>query len=295
MISFRHHVVSLVAVMLALAVGVVLGGGPLAAVGQDLTQQEKPADAEPEMEAGSAYADTLAASVATRAYGDKLRGVPVSVLTMPGADDDSVAGLLQQLDAAEAKLAGMWRIEDTLMSPAEKTLVDTLGSQLATQQESSGVAADATTYDRMGQLIGRAISSEEIEGKPVDNAAATITESLDVGELLAADEEPTSRGAYVVVVLGPDSAVEEDPIVAGLLHGLSSQSAGVVVTASTEDGARGRMSRLRDDEVSGDVTTVDGVETTAGAVTAVLALTRMPDTLGGDFGPGGTDGAVPLG
>ena len=29
MISYRHHIVSLVAVFLALAVGVVLGGGPL--------------------------------------------------------------------------------------------------------------------------------------------------------------------------------------------------------------------------------------------------------------------------
>ncbi len=35
MISFRQHVVTLVAVFLALAVGVVLGGGPLSEVGRD--------------------------------------------------------------------------------------------------------------------------------------------------------------------------------------------------------------------------------------------------------------------
>ena len=35
MISYRHHIVSLVAVFLALAVGVVLGGGPLTDLGRD--------------------------------------------------------------------------------------------------------------------------------------------------------------------------------------------------------------------------------------------------------------------
>ena len=98
-----------------------------------------------------------------------------------------------------------------------------------------------------------------------------------------------------MVVLGPDTAVEKDPIVTGLLSGLATQAAGVVVPSTTEDGASGRLSRLREEEVADEVATVDGIETEAGAVTAVLALTRMPDTRGGDFGPGGADGAVPLG
>ena len=34
MISYRHHIVSLVAVFLALAVGIVLGGGPLTELGR---------------------------------------------------------------------------------------------------------------------------------------------------------------------------------------------------------------------------------------------------------------------
>ena len=34
MISYRHHIVSLVAVFLALAVGIVLGGGPLTDLGR---------------------------------------------------------------------------------------------------------------------------------------------------------------------------------------------------------------------------------------------------------------------
>ena len=45
-ISFRHHVVSLVAVFLALAVGIVLGGGPLSEVGRadGATDGGRPAD-----------------------------------------------------------------------------------------------------------------------------------------------------------------------------------------------------------------------------------------------------------
>ena len=43
------------------------------------------------------------------------------------------------------------------------------------------------------------------------------------------------------------------------------------------------------------VATVDGVDTSAGRVTSVLALARALTTPGGSFGVSGADGPVPLG
>ena len=40
MISYRHHIASLVAVFLALAAGVVLGGGPLSDLGRDALRDQ---------------------------------------------------------------------------------------------------------------------------------------------------------------------------------------------------------------------------------------------------------------
>lgn len=295
MISFRHHVVSLLAVLLALAVGIVLGGGPLTAVGSDLVESDEPAQEDPTTQARAEFADSFAVAAAPAAYGDRLAGVGVSLVTLPGADDATAEQLTEQVRASGATVAGRWRIEDTLMSPGEKTLVETLGSQLATQQAEDDVPADASTYDRLGQLIGLSLASTERKGQAVDNASATIAESLRAGELLSADEEPKARAPYVIVLLGPDTEVEADPIVSGVLEGLSEQATGVVVAATGDDGVSGRLSRLRDEPVADAVATVDGADSTAGAVTAVLALTRWPDTRGGSFGAGGDDGAVPLG
>ena len=50
-----------------------------------------------------------------------------------------------------------------MVAPEQKSLVDTLGSQLMTQQGKT-IAADATTYDRIGQLLGVAIATTTPEG-----------------------------------------------------------------------------------------------------------------------------------
>lgn len=295
MISFRHHVVSLIAVLLALAAGVVLGGGPLAAVSDQVSPESTAADDEDgPSHAQADYADTLAASVAETAYADLLDGVPVSLLVMPGADDATVRTLEEQIALAGGSIGGRWLVQDALVTPSEKTLVDSLGSQLATQQAKDDVPAGATTYDRIGQLIGLAIATPQDKAQPADGAAATVAESLDAGRLLLADGEVKARSPYVVVVLGDDTPVEEDGLYQDLVSGLAAQSKGVVVASSAADAESGRLSRLRESAAADEVATVDGVDTTSGAVTAVLALTRWPDTRGGRFGAVGADGAVAL-
>ena len=68
-----------------------------------------------------------------------------------------------------------------------------------------------------------------------------------------------------------------------------------MVVGDTTDGGEGQLGRLRAEPVSAEVATVDGVETTAGQVTSVLALARAIETDGGAFGASGADGPVPLG
>ena len=62
MISYRHHIVSLVAVFLALAVGVALGGGPLSDLGRD----DRPAAATGQQHRAAirdaSYGDTFASA-----------------------------------------------------------------------------------------------------------------------------------------------------------------------------------------------------------------------------------------
>jgi hypothetical protein len=286
-ISYRHHIVSLVSVFLALAVGVALGGGPLSDLGRD----DKPASATTTQQATTertaSYGDDFATASAATLYAGGLREHPVSILTMPGADGDVVSALGAQVEAAGGTVAATYDAQPTLTDVSKKSLVDALGSQLMTSLGSGAVAANAPTYDRLGQLMGLAITTGDLSSTD----ATSVRESLTGAELLTAPDDAT-RAPVVLVVLGDDV----DPsILSGLVSGLAAKATGVVVAGDAASAtAAGDLGALRAEPTADDVGTVDGVDTPLGQVTTVLALIRSFDVPGGSFGASGSDGAVPL-
>jgi len=281
-ISYRHHIVSLVAVFLALAVGVALGGGPLSDLGRD----DRPVSAAtaPRGQAASAatYGDEFATASATALYADALRGRAVSVLTMPGADPDTVSALAAQVEAAGGTIAGTYDVQAALTDPSEKSLVDTLGSQLADQLDAGAVSTDASTYVRIGQLLGLAVSGG---GDVPSSDTSTVRQGLAGAELLSSPEDAAPAPA-VLVVLGDSTNAA---ILSGVVTGLADRATGVVV-AGSESG----LADLRAEPDAGQAATVDGVEKPLGQVTAVLAVIRSFSVQGGSFGASGSDGAVPV-
>ncbi|MEV7432056.1 copper transporter [Nocardioides sp. NPDC092400] len=297
MITYRHHVVSLVAVFLALAVGVVLGGGPLSELGRDDDQQAPARTVTQQARLAAGYGDTFAESAAERLYDGGLADRPVALLAMPGADDTTVAGLTEQVELAGGSVTGRYDVQPALVAASEKALVDTLGSQLAADLGAGVVDAEASTYARMGQLVGVALATTGDEGSPATDEAETVRQSLAAAELVVSPEGEASRAPVVLAVLGDTAATEgELAVLDGLLGGIAETSAGVVTVGDT-DSARtgGVLAALRREPVADVVTTVDGVESALGQVTAVLAVLRRLSGEGGAFGASGADGAVPLG
>jgi hypothetical protein len=286
-ISYRHHIVSLVAVFLALAIGVALGGGPLSDLGRD----DKPASATTREQRTAArtasYGDDFAAASAAKLYAAGLRDHPVSVLTMPGAAGDVVSALGAQVEAAGGTVASTYDVQPTLVDASKKSLVDALGSQLMTQLGSGAVTADAPTYERLGQLLGLAVAGGDLPSSDADS----IRQSLAGAELLTSPET-AGRAPIVLVVLGD----EIDPaILSGLVSGLAAKATGVVVAGVAASATpAGDLSALRAEPAADEVATVDGADTPLGQVTTVLALIRSLSVQGGSFGASGSDGAVPL-
>jgi hypothetical protein len=172
-------------------------------------------------------------------------------------------------------------VREALTDASEKSLVDTLGSQLMKQLGSGAVSPDASTYVRIGQLLGLAVAGDDL---PSSDAAA-IRQSLDGAELMASPQG-AARAPVVLVVLGQ----QVDPaILSGVVEGLADKATGVVVAGS----ARG-LADLRSEPAASKVATVDGVATALGRVTATLALIRSLTVQGGSFGASGSDGAVPV-
>jgi len=291
-ISFRYHIVSLVAVLLSLAAGVVLGGGPLSDLGRsDSTASPSSADTKDAARA-EAFADSFAEQGAARLYADGLAKRGVVLISFPGASDTTRNALAKQVAAAGGKVTGSYAVQANLVDPGEKTLVDTLGSQLMTQLPDGTVSSDAATYDRLGELLGTAVASTEATGSAeLGDRSTTILSSLDGAGLVTSTGKATGRASYAVLLLGDDSGTDADPIYAGLVTGLASHAAGVVVVSG---GDTGTLERLREDPAAEQVATVDGADGAAGQVTTVLTLTQWPASKGGSFGAAGTDGAVGL-
>lgn len=294
MITFRHFLTSLVAVFLALAVGIALGGGLLSDVDDDApATTAAPQDtAAP----GAAFSDAFDNAVAPVLLSGKLTDKEVAVVTVPGADEQVLTAVADQITGAGGKVSGRYSLTEQMVQPEQKALVDTLGSQVMTQQGKDAVTADATTYDRIGQLLGLAISTTNEGGDAPNGKQAAIMDSLRGADLVSFDGAVARRAPLVLFVLGDEPAVEGgDAILSGLVTGLSRTSVGLVVAGDVADGGEGQLGRLRADPVSAVAASVDGIEVPAGRVSTVLALARSLSADGGAFGASGADGAVPLG
>ena len=295
MITLRHHVLTIVAVFLALAAGIVLGGGPLSDVGTTVTAASRD-DAEPADDGREDYSERFVSTLAPPVLAGRLADRSVAVVTVPGADEQLVTALTEQVGAAGGTVSARYDLGADLLDPDQKSLVDTLGSQLLTQQDTEDVAADASTYDRIGQLLGLAIATKEAEGQDVSGKARAVLDAVSGAGLVDEQADVERRAPLVLLVLGADARDEgSDAVLAGLVEGLSAQAAGVVVVGVTADGEEGQLGRLRADPAAASVASVDGIDTAAGRVTAIMTLQRSLTTPGGAFGASGADGPVPLG
>jgi hypothetical protein len=294
-ITLRHHLLTLVAVFLALAAGIVLGGGPLSDVGPAVSAASQEREATP-ADGAAGYTEAFVTALAPPIVSGRLADRSVAVVTVPGADERVVTALSDQVEAAGGTVGARYDLGADLVDPAQKSLVDTLGSQLLTQQGGEAVAAEASTYDRMGELIGLAVSTKEPAGQDVTRTSRAILDAVTGAGLMAQPAEAERRSPLVLLVLGTDAGDDgSDAILAGLAEGLAKQAAGVVVAGTLADGGAGQLGRFRAVPAAASVASVDGVDTEAGRVAAMMVLQRALTTPGGSFGASGADGVAPLG
>jgi hypothetical protein len=283
-IRSRSFAVPLTAVLLALATGIALGAGPLDDTRSDASPAPQVVTTAPE----ATYSDTFAASVGRRLYADGLSRRPVAVVTMPGADPATVAALTSQIKAAGGQVSATYSVRSQLVDAEQKSLVDTLGVQLA-EQVRTRLDPQTSTYPRIGRLLAIAVADRGSSSEPPGDDASAVRQSLAAAQLLSVPAGNPQNAPLVLVVMGTDI---DQAIADGFVSGLAAGARGVVAVAPSHDT---NLAAMHEDGVTRHVTTVDGSETSAGRVAAVLGLIRSWRTQGGAFGASGPDGPVPLG
>ena len=286
------------AIVFAVAAGIALGAGPLSTAQAPLvapTEQPQPVE-QPAADPRAAYADSFIAAVAGRLYtGDELAGRTVALVRLPGVPDDQVTAIVEQVGLTGAEVVSEYAVGGPLLDPSQRSLVDTLGSQLAEQLGSTTVPADATAYTRIGALLGGVVASHQRKGDDPAADASTIEQSLSSADLLKVSRTAERRSPLVLVLLGDEPGETADPAVGGLVAGLAGSARAVVVAGPAPAASEGGvLARLRAEDLAPQVTTVDGIDGPAGRVTVALALTRSFTEPGGHFGAAGADGPVPM-
>lgn len=302
MIAFRYHVVSIVAVFLALAGGIALGSGPLqgsvrgelAGSSDDTDTAAALAEAERVADFQSGYAEATAG----RVLGGRLAETSVSLVVLPGADPGVVSGLEQDLAAAEANVVSRVDLTPALLDPANRQLAESLAQSVLDRVEGAPVAEGATSYSLVGAALSRSYLTASTEAVVRDDAATTIEAGFVEAELVAEAAPADNRAELALVVTGPldggaaDAAGAAD-VAAELSAAFDRSAGGAVVVGTADDRDSGAVEALQASGVGDDVSTVDAGDTAAGRAVAVLALAEQAAGESGHYGVDAPDGVAP--
>jgi hypothetical protein len=300
MINLRYHIVSLVAVFLALGLGIVMGSTVIDRVTVDalnnrLDDVQRSVSAirdengrlKGQVDQGRDFAETTRDQL-LRGH---LRNIPVMVVAVAGVDRGPVDDLRQALVGAQATVQGtIWftpkmRLSNDgdvrALATALELPVDR--PEVVRRQALAKVASarDTATTDASPLAVLQAAGFVTYEGPP---AATSTTVSLP----LSLASLPLANTRYVLVS-GAGAEVGDEVLAVPLVQAYAQVSGRVVAAESGEDSQGGRavfVGLLRGDVVSSRLSTVDNLESPMGQTAAVLALEDLGVPRFGHYGVG---------
>ena len=317
MIDFRYHLVSIVAVFLALAIGIVLGSTELQghtldvlqASSNSLKNQLNAANAE----LGRAQAETSAGeqflqAAEPRLVGRLLAGEHLVIVTEPGADGSVVDGIKQA-----ARLAGATVTSEVALQPKFNDITGATQSSLSSINSliasASGTALTAgtdpqTSYQQQAaQLIAAAILDKAPgqAGLTPADAQTLLSAYAQAGYLTVS--RPPAGPAELAVIVTPQTAPADGPndpankVLLAVAQQFAIASAATLVAGGTTGSAEAgsAMSVLRSSSVSGQVSSVDNADTTLGQIVVVNALAaQLAGGKPNSYGISGASAAGPV-
>ncbi len=316
MIDFRYHLVSLISVFLALAVGIVLGAGPLKeSIGDTLTGEvdalrQRAADLRTELDvAGTELAESEAAfaSVADDLVAGTLTERRVAVVTFGDADGGANDDVVARLEEAGAVISARVRLTDDWTDPTRATFRRTLAGTLV-EYLAPAPDRDAGAGVELAEALVQAVSSAvpEDPDRLSENAAVVLQLLTESGLVEVSGETIAPADAVVIVAGGFDADLADEPDetappteVDELQEAVDRWAAATrelalaallrtegVVVAGHEPVDGGLLAQIRDGQATATrASTVADVQELVGQVSVPLALAER---MAGDVGHYGT-------
>ncbi|MPZ60459.1 MAG: hypothetical protein GEU93_04010 [Propionibacteriales bacterium] len=302
----RYLVVVAAVMLFSLAIGIALGGGPLQgdlarAIDEPESSGEGPSSEEVALRESAEFDDQFVAALSDDVLAGTMSDRRVLLVALPGADEDTVAGVTEQVEAAGGMLSTTLWVDEELIDPTAKVLVRTLSSRLAKEDlPDFEIPKDTPVYEQVGTVLSRALLHNKNGGVALDDPARSVFQSFATAELVRG-REPATRADSVVVIApesagGSQTATAQGTIVSALLTRMRAASNGVVLAGPRGSaGQGGLVAAVRSyGEAAESVSTVDTVDRRSGQIVAVLALAEQAADGVGHYGMGAdADSAVP--
>jgi hypothetical protein len=307
MINFRFHIASLIAIFLALALGVVMGSTVIdRAIVDGLrsrinTVENNVDEARADNKALQEQLDDLnlySAQSAAYAVRNELTDQTVAMVAERGLDEEAVTAQSEMLRSAGATVAGIlwlekaWNLTDDGKSAS--ALRDALGTTTDTDRalREEGIAALSRRLTR-----GAAVPGENDVLDSLAKAGFVTLEGVGDGDVSAATFPGPS--ARALLLGGPESDMVARTTMAEMARALVTASTLTAVGEVDPEGFTNRglwLAPIRnDDDLSERVSTIDNVDLVEGRVASALAISALTRGVVGSFGFGaGAESTVPL-
>ncbi|MEV6601942.1 copper transporter [Actinoplanes sp. NPDC051346] len=299
MINFRYHVVSLTAVFLALAIGVVVGtaalNGPIADKLQDQVDglskdnsnyRAKANSFQEELNRSEEFVTELAPALLT----GKLTGRKIVVVVLPSGKDYA-EGVTKMLTVAGATITGRVTVQDKFLDPANGFEL----SDLAVKASRPTVSIDGLPLNVDGVETSSALLARALLLKTPDPVAeqdlTVVLSAYTTPGYLGAGEDLVPGAEATVVVSGPPpvdrDAGKKNKNAVTLATQFSKNRP--LVVAGTNIGEGNLVSEVRADAtLVKTVSTVDNASTAQGQLATALAVVER--LAAGKVGQYGLDG-----
>jgi len=304
--SLRYHGLALGASVVTLALGVVLGVGPITdhqdavhAASADALKARQAAltDRLRTATTRAATDQALARSLTKPLLRNQLDGRQVLLVAAPGAERATLRRTSTAVRQAGASVTATLTVRADYVDPtkAQSPLED-----LALRLVPPGVtfADGATPIARVGTVLARStVTKDPSAAGKIDQKAAELIAGLEELDAIALSGDPGRLADLAVVVAGPAPRGTEaregsrDALV-GLVTALQTTSRGTVVLGSPAPS--NLVAQVRAQTAAKRASTVDTAGSGAGDLATVLGLAEQVGGASGDYGSGpGADALVP--
>jgi hypothetical protein len=301
MISFRYHLVSIVAVFLALALGIVIGTTALSGpITKDLRNQLN--DAKKQRDVLAVQVKTLqgrvddsgafASTYGAQLVAGTLAKQNVLVVALPGTSSNMQAGIQRQLTAAGAAVTGVVTLTKNYI---DTRLGDGIRSLATGQSRPLGLNLPVT---RDAGQLGAALLSYVFLGKGQKSDLPQVLGGFSALHMVTVAGSSVTP-ASLIVVLGHGSPAAKDYAATtelALVSALAQRGGHVVVAGDGGSATRGGVVAAVRDAAGdrGSISTVDDADNAFGQVSSVLALSAVAKGQIGHYGTqSGADALFP--